>query len=149
MARVLPASAGAGAVAQEVRVPSVGGSRLASRVRLWSSLCEGQVPLSVCLQPLQQQKCGGRDLVSIRVSKASIVVTWGAVGMGGGEILSASGASRPPLPWEATPPQLHPHPLPAGTAAFPTLLPPSLTKAAEWDFVRTSVQTFVGSAGAH
>lgn len=149
MARVLPASAGAGAAAQEVRVSLVGGSRLAARVRLWSSLCEGQVPLSVCLQPLQQQKCGGRDLVSIRVSKASIVVTWGAVGMGGGEILSASGASRPPLPWEATPPQLHPHPLPAGTAAFPTLLPPSLTKAAEWDFVRTSVQTFVGSAGAH
>lgn len=145
MARVLPASAGAGAAAQEVRVPSVGGSRLASRVRLWSSLCEGQVPLRV---RLQQQKCGGRDLVSIRVSKASVVVTWGAVGMGGGEILSASGASRPPLPWEATPPQLHPHPLPAGTAAFPTLLPPSLTKA-EWDFVRTSVQTFVGSAGAH
>lgn len=144
MARVLPASAGAGAAAQEVRVPSVGGSRLAARVRLWSSLCEGQVPLSVHLQPLQQQKYGG-----IRVSKASIVVTWGAVGMGGGEILSASGASRPPLPWEATPPQLHPHPLPAGTAAFPTLLPPSLTKAAEWDFVRTSVQTFVGSAGAH
>lgn len=65
MARVLPASAGAGAAAQEVRVSLVGGSRLAARVRLWSSLCEGQVPLSVRLQPLQQQKCGGRDLVSI------------------------------------------------------------------------------------
>lgn len=73
-------------------MPSVGGSRVASRARQRSSLCKGQGPPSVCLQPLQQKQRDGRDFVSIRVSKDSVVVTQGAMGRGGGEILSASRA---------------------------------------------------------
>ena len=44
---------------------------------------------------------------------------------------------------------LQPCPPPGAMVMFPAALPLSLTKLPEWDCVRSSTQTFVGSAGAH